>query len=135
LLHIAVQDHEPGFCHLPESTRGGLEPRADVDGLPGPPATPRRVTGEHPLVGANDTEPRVCRRLAMTVEEILRPGQPGTYRRHQGGVEEQVHRDADGGPGGSNRVMGLQERGVRALPCLDAHIQMAGRIGDLPEHR
>jgi hypothetical protein len=71
----------------------------------------------------------------VTLEKILRPGEPGTYRCHESGVEEQMHRDADGGPRGSDRIIGLQERGVRALPRRDRHIEVAGRIGDLTEQR
>jgi hypothetical protein len=36
LLHITVQDHEPGLCHLSESAGSGGGHRPDVDGLPGP---------------------------------------------------------------------------------------------------
>jgi hypothetical protein len=135
LLHIAVQDHDPGFCHLPERTCGMIARRSDVDGLPRPSATPWSVPGEHALVGADNTQPRVCRRPATTVEKVLRSRQPGTYRCHEGGVEDKVHGNADGGSGGCDRVIGMDERGMRAFPRRDGHIQMPSRIGHLSEHR
>ena len=75
------------------------------------------------------------RGLALTVEKPLRSCQPAAHRCHEGGVEEQVHRDANGGAGRRDLVTGLQARGVGALPRLDGHIEMAGRVGDLTEHR
>ena len=38
-------------------------------------------------------------------------------------------------PAGRDVVAGLQARGVGALPRLDGHVEMAGRVGDLAEQR
>ena len=77
----------------------------------------------------------MSRGLALTVEKPLRSCQPAAHGRHEGGVEEQVHRDAYGGSARRDLVTRLQARGVGSLPRLDGHIEMAGRVGDLTEHR
>ena len=44
-----------------------------------------------------------------------------------------MQRDANRRPGRRDRVAGLDRQGVRALPRLDGHVEMTGRIGDLRE--
>ena len=77
----------------------------------------------------------MSRALALTVEKPLRSRQPAAHGRHEGGVEEQVHRDAHGGSARRDLVTRLQARGVGSLPRLDGHTEMARRVGDLSEHR
>jgi hypothetical protein len=135
VLHIAVQDHEPGFGYPPERARRGVARSTDVGGLPGPWASAGPVPGQHPLVGADDSQPGVCRRPATTLEKHLRSCQPCAHRCQEGGVEEQVHRDADRSRSGSDGVVGPEGSGVCALPRRDRHIEVAGRIRDLTEQR
>ena len=135
LLDIAVQDEQPGLCHPSDGARRRVTRRTHLDGSPGPLPSAGQVAGQHPLVGADDREPRVRRRLTPTFEKPLRSCQPAAHRCHEGGVEEQVHRDANGRACGRDLVTGLHARGVGALPRLDGHIEMAGRVGDLAEHR
>ena len=134
VLDVAVKDEQAGLGHPADGARRRLARLPHLDGAPGPLPSPGRVTGEQPLVGAHHREPRVRRRLAPPLEEPLRPRQPAAHRRQEGGVEEQVHRDADRGPGGRDRVTGQQARRVRPLPRPDGHIEVAGRIGDLAQH-
>jgi hypothetical protein len=94
-----------------------------------------QVTGQHPLVGSDDRQPRVRGRLTQTFKKPLRSCQPATHRCHQGSVEEQVHRDANARTRSRDQVTGLQIPGVGTLPRLDGHIEMAGRVGDLTEQR
>ena len=56
---VAVQDQQPGFRDPADGSRCRITPRADLDGLPGPVAGGRRVTGQHALVGADDAPPCV----------------------------------------------------------------------------
>ena len=76
LLDVAVEDEQPGFGHPSDGARRRVARRADLDGPPGPLPSAGGVAGQHPLVGADDREPRVRRRLALTFEQPLRPGQP-----------------------------------------------------------
>ena len=135
LLDVAVQDEQPGLCHPSDGARRRVTLRTHLDGPPGPLPSAGQVAGQHPLVGADDRKPRVRRRLTPTFEKPLRSRQPAAHRCHQGSVEEQVHRDANGCTCGRDLVTGLHARRVGALPRLDGHIEMAGRVGDLAEHR
>ena len=135
LVDVAVQDEQPGFSHPSDGAGRRVARRAHLDGPPGPLPSVGQVTGQHPLVGTDDRQPRVRRSLALTFEQPLRPCQPAAHRRHEGGVEEQVHGDTNGGAGRRHLVTGLQARGMGALPRLDGHIELAGRVGDLTEHR
>jgi hypothetical protein len=134
LLNIAVQDEQPRLCHPSDGARPRVTNRTDLDGTLGPVPSAGQVAYQHPLVGADDRKPRVRRRLTATLEKPLRPCQPAAHGCHEGSVEEQVHRDANGCTCSRDVVTGLQARGVSALPRLDGHIQMAGRVGDLSEH-
>jgi hypothetical protein len=67
------------------------------------------------------------------VEQPLGSRQPAAHRRHQRGVQEEVHRDANGSAGRPDRVAGLDAQRVGALPRLDRHVEVAGRVGDLGE--
>ncbi len=135
LLDIAVEDEQPCLCHPSDGARRRVTLRTHLDGTPRPLPSAGHVAGQHPLVGADDREPRVRRRLALTVEKPLRSCQPAAHRCHERSVEEQVHRDANGRTCRRDLVTGLHARGVGALPRLDGHIEMAGRVGDLAEHR
>ena len=93
---IAVQDEQTGFCDAADGARRRVTPRTHLDGLPGPLAGAGHVAGQHPLIGADDRQPGVRRRLIVTFEQSLRTCQPAAHRCHQRGVEEQMHRQTDG---------------------------------------
>ena len=84
-----------------------------------------RTTASHACAGVS----------SLTLEQAFRPGEPAAHRCHQRGIQEQVHRDANRCPGRRDRVAGLDGQRVRALPRLDGHVEMAGRVRDLPEQR
>ena len=134
-LDIAVQDAQPSCRHSSDGARRSVALRAHLDGALGPLPSALEVAGQHPLVRADDREPRVRGRLLLTLEQAFRPGEPAAHRRHQRGVQEQVHRDANRCARRRDRVAGLYAQRVRALPRLDGHVEMAGRVGDLAEQR
>jgi hypothetical protein len=106
-LDIAVEDAQPRSRHASECARRGVAPRAHLDRAVRPAPGARDVAGQHPLVGADDREPRVRGRPVPALEQPLGPSEPAAHRRHQRRVEEQVHRDADRRVGRRDRVAGL----------------------------
>ena len=134
-LDIAVQDAQPSCRHSSDGARRSVAPRAHLDGALGPLPSALDVAGQHPLVRADDREPRVRGRLLLTLEQAFRSAEPAAHRRHQRGVQEQVHRDANRCTCRGDRVAGLHAQRVRALPRLDRHVEMAGRVSDLAEQR
>jgi hypothetical protein len=134
-LDIAVQDAQPSRRHSSDGARRRFAPRAHLDGALGPLPPAPDVARKHPLVRTDDREPRVRGRLLLTLEQAFRPGEPAAHRRHQRGVQEQMHRDAHRCPGRRYRVAGLYGQRMRALPRLDRHVKMAGRVSDLAEQR
>jgi hypothetical protein len=132
---IAVQDAQPCLRHLADGARRRVTPRTHFDGTPGPRPSAGQVARQHPLVGADDREPRLRRRLTPSFQKPLRSCQPAAHRCHQRGVEQQVHRHPDGRTRCRDLVTGLHECGVGARPGLDGHLELAGRIGDLAKHR
>jgi hypothetical protein len=132
---IAVQDAQPCLRHLCDGARRRVTPRPDLDGKPGPRPSAGQVARQHPLVGADDREPRVRRRLTLSFQQPLGSCQPAAHRSHQRRVEQQVHRHADSRSGCRDLVTGLQGRRVGAHPGLDGHLELAGRIRDLTKHR
>jgi hypothetical protein len=103
--------------------------------MPGPRPSAGHVADQHPLIGADDREPRLRRRLTLSLQKPLRSCQPAAHRCHERSVEQQVHRHADGRARCRDLITGLHGRRVGAPPGLDGHIEMAGRIGDLAKHR
>ena len=101
----------------------------------GPTPSVGQVAGQHPLVRANDRKPSARRCLTPIIEEPLCPRQPAPHRRHEGGIEEQVHRDANRRPRCRVGVAGLHAQRVRPLPGLDGHVEMPRRVRDLAEDR
>jgi hypothetical protein len=77
----------------------------------------------------------VCRCLIPVVEKPLRSCEPGAHRRHEGGIEKQVHRHAHRRPSCRDLVAGLHARRMSALPRLNGHIKVAGRVGHLAKNR
>ncbi len=132
-LDLSAQDEQPGLRDPSQRARRRITPRARLDCAPGPRSSAVQVARQHPLVRADRRKPRVRRRLVATLEQPLRSSQPPADRRHQGGVEEQVHRDADGGPCRPDLVSGLQRLPMSAFPGLDADSEVARGIGDLAE--
>ena len=135
LLDIPVHDQQPGFCDPSEGARRRFPHRSQLDGTPGRSPCAGQVAGQHPLEGADDRNPCVRRRLTPTFEKPLRSRHPAAHGCHEGSVEEQVHRDANGSACCRDLVPCLHACGVGAFPRLDGHIEMAGRIGDLAKHR
>ena len=135
LLDVTVEDHQPGFGHAPEGARRRVKPRAQLDRPPRPRPSAGQVAGQHSLIRANDRKPRARRRLTPALQQPLGSCQPAPHRRHQSGIEEQVHRDANRRAGCGVLVAGLHAHRVRALPRLDRHVEMPRRVGDLAKHR
>jgi 4-oxalocrotonate tautomerase len=134
LLHVAVQDEESSLGHLSDGARCRVALRPQVDRSPGPRAGNGGVTGQHPLVGADDRVPRVGRGLALAVEQVLGACEPAAHGCHERGVEQQVHRDAHRGTAGRDSVAALHTRGVGAFPRLDRDVEPTRGVGDLAEH-
>jgi hypothetical protein len=132
---VAVQDEQPRRHHLSQGVRRWVTGRSDLDGAMRPLPSLRHVAGQHPLIGTDDREPRVRRRVVPTLEQPLRSGQPAAHRCHERSVEQQVHRDPHGRSRGGDVVTGLHARRVGALPRVDGRIQVARRVGDLAESR
>ena len=135
LLNLAVQDEQPCLRDPCDGACSRVALRTHLDGMPGPVPSGGQITGQHPLVGADDRQPGVRGRLAPTFKKLLRSCQPAAHRCHQCSVKEQVHRDANARTCGPDLVTGLQVPGMGTLPRLDGHIEMAGRVGDLTEQR
>ena len=132
---IAVQDAQPSTRHPSDGAGRGVALRAHLDGTLGPLPGTLDVADQHPLVRSDDRQPCVSGRLLMTFEQVLGPGEPTAHRCHQRGVEEQVHGDADRCARRPDRIPGVDAERVRALPRLDGHVEMAGRVRDLAEQR
>jgi hypothetical protein len=67
------------------------------------------------------------------LEKPFCSAEPAAHRRHERGVQQQVHRDANRRACRRDNVAGLRRQRVRALPRLDGHVEMAGRVSDLAE--
>ena len=132
-LDIAVQDAQPSCRHSSDGARRSVAARAHRDGALGPLPSALEVAGQHPLVRADGREPRVRGRLLLTLEKPFCSAEPAAHRRHQRGVQQQVHRDANRCTCRRDSVAGLRRQRVRALPRLDGHVEMAGRVRDLAE--
>jgi hypothetical protein len=132
-LDIAAEDAQPRRRHPSDRARRRIAPGADLDRALGPVASLADVAGQHPFVRADDREPRVRGLLLLAFEQAFRSAEPAAHRRHQRGVQEQMHRDANGRVRRRHRVTGLDAQGVRTLPRLDGHVEMAGRVCDLAE--
>ena len=135
LLDLAVEDEAARLRDPADGGGSRVTTRTDVDRPPGPLPRAAHVTGQHPLVVAHHRQPRVDRRVALSAEETLGAREPPAHRRHEGGVEEQVHGDANRRSCRSQVVAGPHAFRVRPLPHLDGHIEMACRVGDLGEQR
>jgi hypothetical protein len=132
---IAVQDAQPCLRDLSDGARRRVTPRTDLDGTLGPRPSAGQVARQHPLIGADDRQPRLRRRLTLRFQQPLRTCQPAPHRCHERGVEQQVHRHPDSRSCRRDLITGLQGRGVGARPGLDGHLELAGRIRDLAKHR
>ncbi len=135
LADLAVEDEAACLRDPADGGSSRITARTDLDRPPSPLPRTAHVTGQHPLVVAHHREPRVDRRLAPLPEETLSTGEPPAYWRHQGGVEQQVHGDANRRSRRSQVIAGPHAFRVRPLPHLDGHIEMPCRIGDLGELR
>ena len=132
---LPVEDAQPRSGHASDGARRGVARGAHLDRALGPLPSPLDVADQHPLVRSDDRQPCVRGRLLPTFEQAFRPGEPATHRCHQRGVQEQMHRDTNRCARCGDRVAGLYAERVRALPRLDGHVEMAGRVGDLREQR
>ena len=131
LLDITVEDQQPCFCHSTEGARRRVKPRTQLDGPPRPRSGAGQVAGQHALIRPNHRKPSARRCLGLTVQEPLGSCQPAPHRRHQRGIEEQVHRHANRRTCRRVLVAGLHAQRVSALPRLDGHVEMPRRVGDL----
>ena len=135
LLDFAVQDQQAGFGHPADGARRRVTRRTHLDRPPGPLPSAENVTGQHPLVPADDRQPGVGRRVVVAFEQPLSARQPAAHGCHQRGVEEQVHRQTDGRTGGRDLIARLHAGRVGAFPSVDRHIEITGRVGDLAQQR
>ena len=94
-LDIAVEDPQTRCRHSSDGARRRVATRAHRDGAFGPLPSALEVAGQHPLVRADGREPPVRGRLLLTLEKPFCSAEPAAHRRHQRGVQEQVHRDAN----------------------------------------
>ena len=132
---IAVQDAQSRSRHPTDGAGRGVVLRAHRDRTLGPLPGFLDVADQHPLVRPDDRQPSVRGCVLMTLEQLFCPGEPAAHRRHQRGVQEQVHRDTDRCARRRDRIAGLDAESVRALPRLDGHVEMARRVRDLREQR
>jgi hypothetical protein len=121
------------LCYPCNGARRRVTLRTHLDGTPCPLPRRGQVTGQHPLVSANHRQPCVRRRRTQAFKKPLRSRQPAADWCHQGSVENQVHRDPNTRTRGRDQVTALQVSGVGALPRLDCHSKMAGRVRDLAQ--
>ena len=128
---VPIQDAQAGPPPSSDGAGRGVVLRAGIDRTLGPLTGSLDVADQHPLVRSDDRQPCVGGRLPLSLEQVLGPGQPASHPRHQRGVQEQMHRDADGCARRRDRVAGFDAERVRALPRLDGHVEMAGRVRDL----
>ena len=133
--HVAAQNQEPGLCDPSEGARRRVASRTDLDRAPGPLSRARQVARQHSLVRPDHRKPRVRRRLTLTLQESLGSAQPAAHRCHQGGIEKQVHRDANCRAPCSDLVAGLQAPCMSAFPRVDGHVEVARGVCDLGENR
>ena len=134
-LDLAAQDEEPRFCHPSDRARCRITPRADLDRTHGPLSSSVEVADQHSLVRADCRNPRIRRRFVVALEQLLRASQPAAHRCHQGGIEQQVHRDANRRLRCRDLVADPHGHRVSAFPRLDRHVEMARCVGNLAENR
>ena len=133
LLDIPVEDQKPGFGHATERARRRVQPRTQLDRPPRPRPGAGQVAGQHALIRPNHRKPSTRRCLGLTVQEPLGSRQPAPHRRHQRGIEEQVHRHANRRTCRRVLVASPHAQRVSALPRFDGHVEMPRRVGDLAE--
>jgi hypothetical protein len=123
---IALQD-EAACLRDPSDGRGsGVVTCTRLDGAPGPVSGVLEIAGEQSFVIAHDGEPRMGRRILLTVfEKSVRSREPCPHGGHESHIEQQVHGDANGGTSCGQVIASLHARSVDSLPCLDRHIEMA----------
>ena len=135
LLDLSCQDEQSRVRYPTDGTGGRVTFRADRDGAPSPLPSAVGVSGQHSLVGADDGQPRVGRRLAPAFEESVGACEPPPHGRHERGVKQQMHREPDGSSAGGEVVVGIDTRRVRSLPRLDRHVEVPGGVGHLGQER
>ena len=133
--HVAAQNEEPGFCDPSDGARCRVALRTDLDRAPGPLSRVAQVARQHSLVRADHRKPRMRRRLTLTLQESLGSAQPAAHRRHQGGIEKQVHRHPNRRAPCCDLVAGLQAPSMSAFPRVDGHVEVARGVGDLGQNR
>ena len=74
-------------------------------------------------------------RPIFTVEELLGSGQPAPHRRHEGGVEEQVHGHPHRGARRGERLARGAQLGVGPLPGVDGHVEVPRPVRGVGKHR
>ena len=134
-LDVTVEDQQSRLRDASDGGGRGVAPRAHLDGSAGPLLGAWPVPAQHPLVVADHGEPGVGWRDPALIEELLGATQPATHRCHQGGVEQQVHRQAHRGAGRRCGLAGGHQSCVCALPGLDGDIEVPRAVGGVGEHR
>jgi hypothetical protein len=69
------------------------------------------------------------------IEELLGATQPPTHRRHQGGIEQQMHRQSHRGAGRGDGLAGDYQSCVGPLPGFDRHIEVPRAVGGVGKQR
>ena len=134
LLDLARQDEASSLRDAPDGGCGRVEPGTDLDRPPGPPAGLLQVADQQSFVAANHGHPGMNGRLVVTVQQALGARQPSPDRRHERGVEQQVHGDPGRRARRRHDVAGAHVFAVGPLPDLDGHIQMARGVGHVSEN-
>jgi len=109
--------------------------RAHLDRATRPNSGALDVSDQEALIVPNHGEPRVRGRRAAVVKELLGASEPSAHGRHQGRVEQQMHRDANSRRGGHDLIAGFEELRVCPLPRLDGDVEMPRAVRRIREYR
>jgi hypothetical protein len=135
LRDIALEDKTARLGHTTDGGCSRSEVLAHVNRSAGP--TPRflEVAGQESFVVSNHRQPGVNRRVIQTFQELFNAIRPATNRSHQSGVEQQVHRYANGSACRGKTITSTHALSVGPLPCRDGHVEMASGVRHVCEKR
>ncbi len=126
---LAREDDASRFGDAAHRGRGGVVHGANRDRPLRPLGRSIEVAREQPFVAANDGEPGVDGGVLVPGEQPLGTRRPAADGREQRRVEEHVQGDARGRRGGVDAIVAPERFGMRALPRVDRHVDVTGRIG------
>ena len=118
-----------GLGDASERGRRRLVNRPDVNRAASPLPRTLEIAGEQPLVASYHRQPRMHGRVAVSLQQPLGARCPSSYRREQGGVEQEMKRDPRGGARRREMVSTSHRVGMKTLPGVDRHLDVAGGIG------